>query len=224
MTDGLYNPLDKRNLARSIEVELLARPTVPLADIGAIKGAGVYAIYYSGGFEPYAPLFDRRDGKDARPIYVGKAIPKGGRKGGLLDSPAIGTALSGRLRQHAESIKAVQNLGIGDFSFRCLILDDIWIPLGETILIESFKPLWNIAIDGFGNNDPGKGRLNQKRSPWDVLHPGRGHAERLLGGTPDLKAVMGRVEDHFSGRPLRKLPRALEIAAKDARAGEGEEA
>ena len=39
-----YNPLDKLNLARSIEVELLARPIQPLATLSATQGAGVYAI------------------------------------------------------------------------------------------------------------------------------------------------------------------------------------
>ena len=53
------------------------------------------------------------------------------------------------------------------------MVDDIWIPLGENILIERFKPLWNQVIDGFGNNDPGGRRATQYRSHWDVLHPGK---------------------------------------------------
>jgi hypothetical protein len=71
-------------------------------------------------------------------------------------------------------------------------------------------------VEGFGINDPGKGRLNQKRSPWDVLHPGRGYADRLTGGGPEVNAVLGRIEDHFSGRPLRALPKALAKAAEEA--------
>jgi len=42
-----------------------------------------------------------------------------------------------------------------------------------------FSPIWNRLIDGFGNHDPGSGRYRQQRSPWDVLHPGRGFAEKL---------------------------------------------
>jgi hypothetical protein len=36
-----YNPLDKHNLAKSIESELLARPADSLGSINDISGAGV---------------------------------------------------------------------------------------------------------------------------------------------------------------------------------------
>ena len=44
-----------------------------------------------------------------------------------------------------------------------LSVDDIWIPLTESLLIERFKLVWNRVLDGFGNQDPGKER-NGKRS------------------------------------------------------------
>lgn len=53
-----YNPLDKLNLARSIETELLGRPKQPFADLAGVAGAGVYAIYYTGSFPAYAPIAD----------------------------------------------------------------------------------------------------------------------------------------------------------------------
>lgn len=53
------------------------------------------------------------------------------------------------------------------------MVDDIWIPLGESALIRRYRPAWNALIDGFGNHDPGKGRINGVRSRWDTLHPGR---------------------------------------------------
>ena len=84
-----------------------------------------------------------------------------------------------RLAEHAESIQCTKNLDIEDFACRYLVVDDIWIPLGESLLIEMFSPIWNRLIDGFGNHDPGKGRYQQQRSPWDVLHPGRTWAEKL---------------------------------------------
>jgi len=34
------------------------------------------------------------------------------------------------------------------------------------------------ALDGFGNHDPGKGRYEQAKSDWDIIHPGRVWAER----------------------------------------------
>ncbi len=213
---GPYNPLDKINLARSIEAEILKRECEPLATTEHVRGAGVYVIYYRGMFEPYAPLAAENRDVCKLPIYVGKAIPPGGRKGGVPSAlPGTGTALGARLRKHALNIRATSTLDIDDFRFRYLVLDDIWIPLGENILIETFKPLWNIAVDGFGINDPGKGRNAQKRSPWDVLHPGRDYAARLTGGAVDVAAVIGRIEDHFAGRPLRALPKALADAVKE---------
>ena len=84
-------------------------------------------------------------------------------------------ALSRRLIEHADTIRAT-SLKIEDFSCRYLVVDDIWIPLGESLLIANFRPLWNTRIDGFGNHDPGSGRYEQKRSRWDELHPGRAWA------------------------------------------------
>jgi hypothetical protein len=113
---------------------------------------------------------------------VGKAIPKGARKGGISGDLATGTVLHDRLKEHAESIRATANLQIADFYCRYLAVDDIWIPLGENLLIETFSPLWNCVVDGFGNHDPGKGRHQGKMPSWDVLHPGRTWAGRLQPG------------------------------------------
>ncbi|MEJ7653975.1 MAG: Eco29kI family restriction endonuclease [Chloroflexia bacterium] len=100
-------------------------------------------------------------------------MPAGTRRGGFgLDAPT-GAVLHNRLRQHASSIQQVQNLDLTDFTCRYLVVDDIWIPLGERLLIERYHPVWNLVIDGFGNHPPGAGRRNQRRSSWDVLHPGR---------------------------------------------------
>lgn len=50
----------------------------------------------------------------------------------------------------------------------------------ESALIRIYRPLWNAAIlHGFGNHDPGKGRYNQRRSRWDILHKGRPWAFRM---------------------------------------------
>lgn len=192
-----YNPLDKLNLARSIETELLSRAKQPMTDPGAIAGAGVYAIYYTGPFAAYAPIAD-----GGRPIYVGKAIPKGGRKGGLSVNAGLGRALQDRLRQHAASIDQAVNLEISDFQARSLVVDDIWIPLGENMLIESFQPVWNVVIDGFGNKTPGARRATQYRSPWDVLHPGRAFAEMLAAHPQSAEVFERRVSDFFAGEAV----------------------
>jgi Eco29kI restriction endonuclease len=219
-----YNPLDKLSLARSIELELLRRDVEPMPP-NDVVGAGVYAIYSNGAFAPYAPITAANKKSWVKPIYVGKAIPKGGRKGGLSKAlSASGTAISSRLRKHSESIKSAKNLKIDDFVVRYIILDDIWIPLGENILIETAKPLWNVVVEGFGINAPGKGRQSQKRSAWDVMHPGRSYAESLTGGGADLDAVVGRIDDHFAGRPLRSLPKALAAADDDPDTADWDEA
>ncbi len=44
---------------------------------------------------------------------------------------AAGKALHKRLKEHAESVKTAENLEINDFYYRFLVVDDIWIPLGE---------------------------------------------------------------------------------------------
>jgi hypothetical protein len=212
MKGKAYNPLEKVNLAKSIEGELLARPTEPLSAVANATGAGVYVIYYTGAFPAYASIAaENRDGKFERPIYIGKAIPKGGRKGGLsTDVSAAGRALGDRLKQHATSIDEAENLELADFHVRHLVVDDIWIPLGENMLIETFKPVWNRAIDGFGNKDPGKRRSTQYRSPWDVLHPGRQFAVKLAASPVTAEFLLKRVGDYFAGRKLDPLPKALQ--------------
>jgi hypothetical protein len=199
MAPKLYNPLDKQNLAKSIEAEILAQDVHDLGQSDFAAGAGVYAIYFRGEFEPYRELSIANSAAWVRPIYVGKAIPKGGRKGGMsFDTSASGAALSNRLKKHAASIVAVSNLKLSEFVFRAIALDDIWIPLGENILIESFKPLWNVTVDGFGINDPGKGRIEQKKSDWDILHPGRAYAEKLKGKSSESELVLQRVRNYFN--------------------------
>lgn len=173
-----YNPLDKRNLGASVAATMLATPTHTLPPDPFI-GAGVYAIYYRGDFAPYQRLAAlNKDAFDA-PIYIGKAVPSGARKGGLGTNVDHGFALYNRLSEHYTSISKATNLNENDFACRYLVVDDIWIPLAESMLIEQYKPLWNRCIDGFGNHDPGKGRYQQQKSPWDCIHEGREWADKL---------------------------------------------
>jgi len=202
-----YNPLDKLNLGRSVAEALLTQSVSPLAQVGDLIGAGVYAIYYVGGFEAYAPIAEKnRNEGFEQPIYVGKAVPKGARKGGLAFDASKGRALRDRLRQHATSIDEAKNLELADFHFRSLVVDDIWIPLGENMLIEEFKPVWNLVIDGFGNKDPGRRRATQYRSPWDVLHPGRQFAEKLAGGGTTAEMFTKRLREYFAGHVVPLVP------------------
>lgn len=209
-TSAVYNSLDKISLALSIGNQLLSQSPMPLGDVGRINGAGIYVIYYTGRFSAYESIASaNRDERWQAPIYVGKAIPKGGRKGGLSMNASVGHALADRLGQHANSIQEAENIELMDFCARHLVVDDIWIPLGENMLIETFKPVWNRAIDGFGNKDPGRRRATQYRSPWDVLHPGRKFAEKLADGGLTVEFLLQRVADYLAGRPLARLPKVI---------------
>jgi len=190
-----FNPLDKRNLGLSVAEALIGRPSNPLQP-DPFAGAGIYAIYYSGPLPLYAPISKPENGSGHTPIYVGKAVPEGARKGGYgLDSKP-GHVLHRRLSEHAKSLEQVQNLRLADFFCRYLIVDDIWIPLGESLLVEQFKPLWNLVVDGFGNHDPGSGRYKQQRSSWDILHPGRPWAEKCAPGKSNQQ-IEAEVRRHF---------------------------
>jgi hypothetical protein len=200
-----YNPLDKENLGRSVAEALLGRKPHPLGTLEPFHGAGIYAIYYSGNFPAYEKISSRNQGGGYEaPIYVGKAIPAGGRKGGV-GIPGGTRALFSRLNEHAESVRATQ-LDIADFACRYLVVDDIWIPLGESLLIAKFSPIWNKYIDGFGNHDPGKGRYEGMRPRWDVLHPGRSWAEKCKPREETAEQIARDVENHLASTPIPPTP------------------
>jgi hypothetical protein len=175
-----YNPLDKIHLGESVRDALLRQPVYPLPPPQQFVGAGIYAIYYVGDFPAYQAIAAANAKKAFRlPIYVGEAVPEGARKGGLIEPVRPTHKLFSRLREHSHSIEAATNLHLGDFFCRYLVVDDIWIPLGETLLITTFSPVWNKVVDGFGIHTPGGGRGKQMTSAWDTLHPGRGFVKRL---------------------------------------------
>lgn len=196
-----FNPLAKRHLGESVGQAMLRQAVVPLKDLSAFDGAGIYAIYYTGGFQGYEVIAERnRNQRFGVPIYVGKAVPKGARKGGDLEATP-GKVLYNRLKQHAKSIEEASNLDIADFHCRYLIVDDIWIPLGESLLIAKFNPLWNKLIDGFGNHDPGKGRHAGLRPRWDVLHPGRPWADRCQARDETAEQIVSEARDYLRNNP-----------------------
>lgn len=194
-----YNPLDKQHLAESAANALLRQEPEKLPP-EPFEGAGIYAIYYLGDFDAYSPLAGINRERLEAPIYVGKADPKGGRRGGDFDAPT-GTALSDRLRKHSVSISQAQNLNLDDFRCRYLVLDDVWVRMAERMLISWYRPVWNVVVDGFGNNDPGGRRATQYRSPWDTLHPGRPWVDKLAVGTTTADDVREKIARHFAETP-----------------------
>jgi len=207
-----FNPLDKQNLGESVAEAMLQQPITNLPPEPFI-GAGIYAIYYDGDFPLYAEISKKNsDGAFAWPIYVGKAVPAGARKGGFGLGADPGQVLYRRLAEHASSIDQANNISLAHFKCRFLVVDDIWIPLAESLLIEMYQPLWNRKIDGFGNHDPGKGRYNQQRSPWDAIHPGRPWADKLK----DPATSVGKIEESaakYIAATADKL--AQQVAAPD---------
>jgi len=196
-----FNPLEKRHLAESVGLAMLRKPAVPMTELESFVGAGIYAIYYVGEFRAYEGIAERNaNNRFSAPIYVGKAVPKGARKGGNLEANP-GKALYNRLAKHARSIEEATNLSLADFYCRYLIVDDIWIPLGEFLLIAKFNPLWNKLIDGFGNHDPGQGRYQGLRPRWDVLHPGRPWAERCRPRDETADQIIREVKDYLRNNP-----------------------
>jgi len=179
-------------------------PVHPLPPATGFTGVGVYILYYLGPFEIYEFIAGANQQDYTQPIYAGKAVPHGWRTARAASSE-VSRELNGRLREHARSIRDAQNLEVSDFYCRFMILDGLETDLISTVeaaLIRLYKPLWNTVVDGFGNHDPGKGRYNQARSEWDVLHPGRGWADRLTGPSPHRDDIIAKIQQAQSQLPL----------------------
>jgi hypothetical protein len=185
--------LDKLQLANSVVAALLSQPCGPLRP-PQFRGVGVYAIYYHGQFPAYRSISNK---ECLTPIYVGSAIPKGGRKGGIGLAGQATNELSNRLRQHAASIEQSENLKLDNFTCRYLVVDEIWIPLAEQLLIAQAQPVWNRVVDGFGNHNPGKGRAGGARPLWDELHPGRLWAKTLPAASLTRKQIIQQIAAFF---------------------------
>ena len=112
----LYDPLTYDNLMAGLALHFQQRVRRPLATAAEdveVKGPGIYALFYSGNFDAYAEIVG-----GACPINVGKAVPPGSRKGSGVD--ASQPALRRRLREHAKSIDATENLRVADFTCKHL--------------------------------------------------------------------------------------------------------
>ncbi len=196
-----------RNIDLALHTFTLSHPSVVREAVGffrqtplhelppvSFNGTGVYALYYAGRFPLYTPLSDANRKATQYPIYVGKAVPTGWRLGRVRDSDE--PKLYARLREHARSIGRAENLELDAFWCRFMVLKgdtgDLIVPV-EAELIRQYGPLWNTAIDGFGNHDPGSGRYDQSPSEWDTLHPGRAWVEKLTGTPPDLREIQEEV-------------------------------
>jgi hypothetical protein len=172
-------------------------PIEKLPPSDRFAGPGIYAIYFNGRSEPYRDLYIK---KPNIPIYVGKAVLPGWRQG-RVETEETDPALYRRLREHSRSITSAENLKLEDFSCRFVVIpaeQGGLVGMVESALIRKYNPIWNSYIDGFGNHDPGKGRYNQAKSEWDVLHRGRVWAERLQGKAPQIEVILKKVKEYAS--------------------------
>lgn len=174
MPEKEYNPLDYENLTINLVRELMSRGPWKLPLTDSFSGPGVYALFYDGDFTPYSSI---RSPHADRPIYVGKAVPPGARKGAKSTSDS--RSLHARIAEHAHSIASTTNLDIKDFACRYLTVVPLWITMAERFLLEHYQPIWNVCLEGFGLHDPGQGRHQGQVSWWDTLHPGRTWAGNL---------------------------------------------
>lgn len=164
-------------------------------------GTGVYALYYTGCNPLYKRYAELNRLSYDYPIYVGKAVPKGWRQARSSDSALNQSReLIGRLQEHSRSISLGADLLLEDFMCRFVIFEEEGSDMISTIeaaLIKLNKPLWNTAVDGFGNHDPGSGRYEQAKSDWDVVHEGRRWANKCNGKHAEKSTVISRINSHL---------------------------
>lgn len=197
-----FDPLDYDNLGASIARALEDRPVVPLPELEPFDGAGIYALYYTGDHKAYNQVaFLNRQVPGTRALYIGKAETENARKGDPQQAHRpVGTKLFDRVKKHKRSIDAAENLSSNDFQVRVLAVAPTWIPLAEVVAIRMHNPVWNVLVDGLGNNDPGRGRYAGMRPRWDTLHPGRAWADRLTDRNENADDIIQDIQQYFSSR------------------------
>lgn len=187
-----FDPLDIDNLMLSVARTLMSEPLYYFDDLPEFGGGGLLAVYYDGGFEPYAPI----SGTDT-PLYVGgAALSRAGVSGRRTDS----RVLFQRLRRHGKSLMEIvgHEFGLRDFRCRFLVVDDIWIAPTQQLLVTMHRPLWNTVLTGFGANEQGSTARMSRPSRWSELHSQRSTTTdrpRLM----NRDQLLERVRAHLSG-------------------------
>jgi hypothetical protein len=126
------------------------------------------------------------------PIYVGKAVPEGSRKGVSPQASEAFKKLRTRLKEHAKSIGHTAVLQVTDFTCRFLVVEETWIGLCESLLIQTSTPLWNTMLDGFGRHVQGVNRRDGI-SAWHAFHGGRDLDAGIGVPTEVLEKLNGEV-------------------------------
>jgi hypothetical protein len=211
-----FDPSDPKVIGQMVSIALLAQPSVPLRKVQPSYGSGVYAIYYQGDH----PLYRRISGSET-PIYVGKADPA---RDDASNAREQGAKLTARLIEHAGNIRVVEAyanhvppvdppIRLDDFACRRLVCATNAQLAAEKHLIRTFWPVWNSetkACWGMSKHGDAATTRANKRSPWDVVHPGRAWAlDPRLADSLTFEEIRDRIEETLDRVPARRDHRAL---------------
>lgn len=192
---AVFDPSNPKVVGRFVSLALVAQERQQLADVMPAYGAGVYAIYYVGPFEPYAPI----SGTET-PIYVGQASPQMPNARTPMEQ---GVKLTGRLTEHRKNVaKATSTLSLDDFQYRALVVQSGWETAAEDYLIHLFRPIWNKEVKilfGFGKHGDASETRANKKSPWDTLHEARKWATTENAKSPEK--IIAELVEHFDRHP-----------------------
>jgi len=216
MPTATFDPADPKAIGRMVSIALLAQPLVLLTEVRPAYGSGVYAIYYRGNH----PLY-RGISASETPIYVGKADPANDDASTTREQ---GAKLTARLLEHAGTIATAETyssklppnlapLKLEDFVCRRLVCATNAQLVAEKHLIRTFWPIWNSetkACWGMSKHGDAATTRANKRSPWDVVHPGRPWAldNRLVDSLSPTE-IAGRIEETLERVPPRRDHAAL---------------
>ncbi|MGW7304478.1 Eco29kI family restriction endonuclease [Streptomyces sp. NPDC054835] len=131
----------------------------------------------------------------AVPIHVGKSLPSGKSRSGIV----VRGSMNRRLRTHLRSLEDVHDLDAQDFLVRYLPVDEIWTIGPERLTIGDHRPVWNVVVEGFGVHTQGSVRAaTTPRTLRDELPPGKPRAERQRGAKLSRAELQRAVRQHFA--------------------------
>jgi hypothetical protein len=216
MPRSTFDPSDPKVVGRMVSIALIAQPLIPLAEVRPAYGSGVYAIYYRGQHPLYAGI----SGSET-PIYVGKADPASDEASVTREQ---GARLTARLLEHAGTIATAEAyvdclpshlspIRLADFVCRRLVCATNAQLVAEKHLIRTFWPVWNSetkACWGMSKHGDAAGTRANKRSPWDIVHPGRAWAlDDRLQDSLSPEEIQKRIDSTLVKVPPRRDHSAL---------------
>lgn len=194
----MFDPTTPETAGRIVAMALMGQERHAMSSIPAFYGSGIYAIYYTGDAPQYAPIKGTE-----HPIYVGKADPAVPH---AQDAISQGAQLSKRLAEHAKTIgQAASTLRLEDFECRFLVVQSGFQASAESQLIRLFQPVWNSetrVCQGLGKHGDSATTRQNKRSPWDTLHPGRPWAGHSTEDQQPAATIVRDIANHFTAQHI----------------------